>query len=484
MPAARAHPTAGRRRAGAGRALVAASIATLLAGLAPAGPAAAASHHHRPAPPAAEPFSLAPAMLEPVAFADLDGWAGDDHASAFATFLKSCAAIRSRGDPGAAAAGGPRPVFLALRPICARAEALHRPVGEARARAFFEHEFVALRIAPLDSELGFLTGYYEPEVAGAREPSADYAVPLYRRPPDLIAEPPPKGSPPANRGQAFRLENGEKVPYYDRGAIMDGALAGKGLEIAWIKDPADAFFAHIQGSVRVKLPDGGVLRLNYDGHNGQPYTPVGRVLVEQGILPREKVSMDAIRAYISADAEKGRELMRQNRSYVFFRRVDGLKPGDGAVGAQGLPLTAGRSIAVDRGLHVYGTPFYIEADLPTGANAVSEHFRRLMIAQDTGSAIIGPARADLFFGAGAAAGSVAGRIRQPGRFTLLLPRALDPARRHAPRPVARPADAPKAVPVAADAPAEIAPQAPAADTPPAPVPARVPTPTPTPAPAP
>jgi len=214
--------------------------------------------------------------------------------------------------------------------------------------------------------------------------------------------------------------------------------------VAWIKDPADAFFSHIQGSVRVRLPDGEVLRLNYDGHNGQTYTPIGRLLVERGLVPREKMSMDAIRTYITDHPAEGRELMRQNRSYIFFREATELKAGDGAVGAQGLPLTAGRSIAVDKVIHVYGTPFFIDAQLPLAQAGVSEPFEKLMIAQDTGSAIIGPARADIFFGAGKEAGSTAGRIQHPGRFAVLLPRALDPSKVHAPLPIARPKDMPAA----------------------------------------
>ena len=392
-------------------------------------------------PPAV--FRMPEAALEPVDFAALEGWAGDDHAAAFATFRKSCTKLAAGTD----IVRPPRSMFAALRQVCAKARRLRAPVSAAKARAFFEAEFRPLRIGPVEASTtavadGFLTGYYEPEVEGSRTRSADYAAPLYRRPPDLIAAPPPKGAPPSNKGQAFRRENGELVPYYDRAAIEDGALAGRGLEICWIKDPSDAFFAHIQGSVRVRLAEGGVLRLNYDGHNGQAYTPVGRLLVERGLVPREKMSMDAIRSYIADHPDEGLELMRANRSYVFFRIAHELSPEDGAMGAQGLPLTPGRSIAVDRALHVYGTPFFVEAALPLDSAQAADPFQKLMIAQDTGSAIIGPARADLFFGAGDEAGSVAGRIRHPGRFAVLVPRRLDPARWPAPRPLPRPADAP------------------------------------------
>ncbi|GAB4070145.1 MltA domain-containing protein [Ancylobacter sonchi] len=402
----------------------------LAAGLILVSPAVQARAVPSPAPPL-----FADAAVEPLAFADLPGWREDDPRAALAAFRRSCGKIRSGSDLVDPA----RPVFTALKRTCRQAARLPARLSEARARAFFEREFRPLRVAPLTSDQGFLTGYYEPEVAGSRTRTDDYATPLYRRPPDLILEIPSQDGVPANRGKAFREENGVRVPYYDRAAIDDGALAGKGLEVAFIRDPADAFFAAIQGSVRVRLPDGRLLRLNYDGHNGQPYTPVGRILVEKGIVPREKMSMDAIRAYIAAHPEEGKALMRENHSYVFFRIADQLSDSDGAVGAQGLPLVAERSIAVDKRIHVYGTPIFLDAQLPLGADGASQPFRRLTIAQDTGSAIVGPARADIFFGAGAEAGSIAGRIKDPGNFAVLVPRSVDPFRPHpAPRPSRRP----------------------------------------------
>ncbi|MBS7543606.1 MltA domain-containing protein [Ancylobacter oerskovii] len=402
----------------------------LIAGLALSSPAA----HAGSAPP---PPLFGEAAVEPLRFADLPGWRDDDPREALAAFRRSCGKIRWGRD----LVEPPRPVFTALKRVCRHAGRLPARPGERQARAFFEREFRPLRVVPLDAPQGFLTGYYEPEVAGSPVRTDDYATPLYRRPPDLILEAPPQNGVPANRGKAFREENGARVPYYDRAAIEEGALAGKGLEVVFIRDPADAFFAAIQGSVRVRLPDGRLLRLNYDGHNGQPYTPVGRILVERGIVPREKMSMDAIRAYIAAHPEEGRALMRENRSYVFFRVADQLSDKDGAVGAQGLPLVAERSIAVDRRIHVYGTPVFIDAELPLAAEGALQPFRRLTIAQDTGSAIIGPARADIFFGAGSEAGSLAGRIRHPGDFAVLVPRAVDPFRPHpAPHPPRRPTD--------------------------------------------
>src|SRR5205814_562185 len=184
--------------------------------------------------------------------------------------------------------------------------------------------------------------------------------------------------------------------------IEDGALATRNLELCYLKDANDLLFIQIQGSARIRLTDGSVLRVNYDSHNGQSYTPVGRILIERGIIPREEMSMDRIRKWMAENPEGGKELRRQNKSYVFFRTV-GLPEHEEARGAQGVPLTAIRSIAVDRSLHVYGTPFFIGAELPIGSETSTTKFRRLMIAQDTGSAIVGPARADIDFGAGAKA---------------------------------------------------------------------------------
>jgi membrane-bound lytic murein transglycosylase A len=176
----------------------------------------------------------------------------------------------------------------------------------------------------------------------------------------------------------------------------------------------------------VRLEDGAMLRINYDAHNGYSYVPVGRVLIERNLVPREEMSMQRIREWMHDNPDGAKDVRRQNRSVVFFRIV-GLNDDTEAIGGQGIPLSAGRSIAVDKALHVYGTPFFIEADLPLASPKSQSPFRRIMIAQDTGSAIVGPARADLFFGAGDEAGQVAGRIRQPGRFAILLPREIDPA---------------------------------------------------------
>ena len=200
-------------------------------------------------------------------------------------------------------------------------------------------------------------------------------------------------------------------PYYDRAEIEDGAIAGRGLEICWLKSQTDLLFTQIQGSARVRLEDGSTLRINYDSYNGYPYTAVGRILIERNIIPKDQMSMQRIRQWMNENPDGAKELRRQNRSYVFFHEVK-LSDKDEAIGAQGVPLTPGRSIAVDKSLHVYGTPFFIEGELPIESEQAKTPFHRLMIAQDTGSAILGPARADIYFGAGPEAGRVSGRLRQ------------------------------------------------------------------------
>jgi membrane-bound lytic murein transglycosylase A len=367
------------------------------------------------------PLKITDAALEPAAWEELDGWDRDDHASAFATFQASCRPI-VHGKPGADV----RLVRAALQPVCGRALAARR-LDEAAARTFFETNFRPVHIRRLTDSAGFLTGYYEPIVDGSRFPTREFSVPLYRRPRDLVVPGVAKPAAPLpNSGKVFRqTADGELVPYYDRGEIEDGALDGQHLELCWLRSRTDALFIEIQGSAQVRLEDGTMMRLNYDAHNGYSYVPVGRVLIERKLVPREEMSMQRIREWMQANPEDANDVRRQNRLVVFFRIV-GLTEDGAAIGAQGIPLSAGRSIAVDKALHVYGTPFFIEAELPLENSRTTSPFRRTMIAQDTGSAIVGPARADLFFGAGEAAGQVAGRIRQPGRFTVLLPREIDP----------------------------------------------------------
>jgi membrane-bound lytic murein transglycosylase A len=376
------------------------------------------------------------AQYEPVEWVGLDGWASDDHATAFATFLESCRALNASRQPA-------QPVAIAdaLKAVCTRAMAAV-PLDEDAARKFFENNFRPLRISRLGESNGFLTGYYEPIIEGSRVPTGEFTAPLYRRPPNLVASGQRKLGDlfPSKGVKVGRRAGGRKiVPYYDRGEIEDGALDGWHLEICWLRSEIDVLFAQIQGSARIRLEDGSVLRVNYDSHNGWPYTPVGRALIDRKIIPKDEMSMQRIRDWMAANPDAAKEVRRQNRSYVFFR-ITSLETEDEAVGGEGVPLKPGRSIAVDRSLHAYGTPFFITADLPITNDKGGMKFRRLMFAQDTGSAIVGPARADIYFGAGGEAARIAGRIKNPGQFVMLLPRELDPveAGRSVPLPPKRP----------------------------------------------
>ncbi len=241
---------------------------------------------------------------------------------------------------------------------------------------------------------GLFTGYYEIEAKGSLTRHGPYETPIYRKPADL--------------GSGARPTRAE---------IEDGALAGRGLELLWLDDPVDAFFLEIQGSGRVGLAGGGSVRVGYDGQNGAPYVAIGRLLIERGSIPREKMSMSAIRTWMNEHPEAGAALRRENPSYVFFREI-----GDqGPIGAEGVVLTPERSIAVDRSFIALGTPIWLEAD---ERYALAESVRRLVVAQDTGGAIKGPVRGDVFWGTGADAGTRAGIMNARGRYYLLLPRAV------------------------------------------------------------
>jgi membrane-bound lytic murein transglycosylase A len=391
------------------------------------------------------PLVMRDAQIEPVPWSALDGWATDDQAGAYAAFKTSCAAIL-RADRKRRQA---RAMLDGLYHACAHARS--GSLDAAGARKFFETNFRPVRIAALGENQGFLTGYYEGVFAGSRVRTDEFTVPIYRAPVNLVLAGASRvANFPSSGAKVGRLVGKRRiVPFYDRAAIEEGALAGRGLEICWVKDPVDAFFAQIQGSARVRLTTGELLRINYDAHNGHPYFPVGRDLIDRGIIPKEEMSMDRIRAWMTANPEEATALRRKNRSFVFFRET-GLGEHDEPIGAQGVPLTTGRSIAVDKNIHVYGTPFWIEAELPIDSEKPETRFRRLMVAQDTGSAIIGPARADIYFGAGEDVGSIAGRIKQNGRFVMLVPRSLDPVTTvHVPLPRARP----QRLPVATNAPA-------------------------------
>ncbi|MEY1557099.1 murein transglycosylase A [Yoonia sp. R2331] len=313
------------------------------------------------------------AVAEPnytfLSFDELDGWAADDHAAALSVFAETCGDI-------------PRTDWQRL---CAFAKD-----GPA-ARDFFETFFQPVLIEDGDPML--FTGYFEPEIAGDLGRSEAYAHPIYRLPDDLV----------------------EGQPYLTRREIEENeALAEKGLEIAWLADPVELFFLQVQGSGRIRLPDGEVIRVGYAGKNGRDYSSVGAKLVERGAFAAHEVSADAIKGWVKDNPEEGRELLWQNDSYVFFREVNEIPSEKGPLGAMNRSITTLRSIAVDPSITLLGAPVWIEKD-------GDDPMRRLMIAQDTGSAIKGAQRADIFFGTGPEAGRQAGNIKDGGRMVVLMP---------------------------------------------------------------
>ena len=317
-------------------------------------------------------FVAGTAVAEPVIslldFADLPGWAEDDHAAALAAFTVTCGDMRP-ADWGS---------------LCAIAK------DAPDARAFFELFFKPVLIE--DGEPMLFTGYFEPELPGARAPDERFRYPIHAVPDDL-----PTGT-----------------PWFTRREIDEGALAGRGLELAWLADPVDLFFLQIQGSGRIRLPDGSLMRVGYGGHNGHAYSSLGARLVAQGVFQPHEVSAEVIGNWVRANPEAGQELIWSNPSYVFFREVSEVPPDRGPLGAMNRSITTLRTVAVDPAFVPLGAPVWIEKD---GA----EPMRRLMVAQDTGSAIKGAQRADIFFGTGREAGRLAGRIRDAGRMVVLMP---------------------------------------------------------------
>jgi membrane-bound lytic murein transglycosylase A len=404
------------------------------------------AQHGGPSPEPEPPAETAPEPPAPAlrraAFADLPGWPSDAHAEILPVLQASCAAIRPMrpeaplgGEGEVALRAGTAGAWLA---ICLELRTLERSLprpprpgqGVAHqrrmaawmaARHMAVREFIEARFEPFAAGTGIMTGYYEPILRGATAPDEVFRTPLLARPPDLVEQPAPGN--PLRRRYGMMVE-GRLEPFHDRAAIDGGALAGRGLELVWVDDPADAFFLHIQGSGRVILPDGQLLRVGYAGQNGRGYVPVGRLLIERGEIPRERMSMQAIRAWIAeAGHERATELLRANPSYVFFRKVEELTPEQGPIGAMGVPLTPSRSVAVDRAHIPLGAPMFVTVRDPA-APRDAPPAGRLVVAQDTGGAIRGPARTDFFWGWGAEAGERAGRMRDEAAVFVLLPRQV------------------------------------------------------------
>lgn len=320
---------------------------------------------------AAALMAAAPAPAQMLDFEALDGWREDSHAQALATFLHTCDLIDAPD----------------WRPICAVAADV--PPDDASARSFFELFFKPVIVGDPPA---LFTGYFEPELEGSPTRSGRFQYPLYRRPPELQ----------------------DGTVFHSRAAIDNGALAGRGLEIAWLDDPIDAYFLQIQGSGRIRMTDGTVVRLGYAGANGHAYRSIGQEMVRRGSHTFDQVSAQEIASYVRRNPGPGRELLHTNPSYVFFRKIGTLSTEDGPIGAMGRSITTLRSVAIDPKFTPLGAPVWIEKD---GRGPI----RSLMVAQDTGGAIKGMQRADIFYGTGAGAGDAAGTVKDGGRMVLLLP---------------------------------------------------------------
>jgi membrane-bound lytic murein transglycosylase A len=385
-----------------------------------AGVGALAEASPPPKPP--EPRMRTSMSYAPLTFAQVPGWGEDDHAAAFKAFRKSCGRVLSLARDRPAAEKPALPVVPTPPPALAAAcEAATRQAGavtKAAAKAFFELHFMPNAVVHTGPQ-GLLTGYYEPLLKGSRTAEGDYQTPIFKRPPDLVnlVDETQRAAVATKYSHARKTETGVE-PYATRAAIEQGALKGRNLELMYFADPVEVFFLHIQGSGRVKLTDGSTVRVHYDGKNGHPYTSIGRYLIEQGILAADKISMGALKRWLRADPERGKQVMWQNASFVFFRelKVDTKGP----LGAMQAQLTPGRSLAVDPGYHALGLPIFVSAAGMKHVNKAGS-FNRLMVAQDVGSAIKGPERGDIYFGSGDAAGRVAGTTKHAARFIVLLP---------------------------------------------------------------
>ena len=354
--------------------------------------------------------------LEPATLGTIPGWRQDTLAQTLPALQAGCRRLGQLppdtvlGGAGLAAQFGGQAGRWAT--VCTAARSLV-PGDEAGARRFYEQWFQPYRIAGQ----ALITGYYEPEVPGALAPGGAYSTPLLARPADLLRGPPPAGNPdgPPSMG---RLEHGQMVPYWSRAEIEAGRAGAAARPLLWVAGPADLFLLQVQGAGRIRLADGSVIRVAYDGKNGRPTTPIGRVLIERGALAPADVTMQTIRAWLAVNPGQAGAVMDRNEDYVFFRVLTGADPGLGPPGALGTNLLAGRAAAVDRHAVPLGTPLFIDTTDPvTGAL-----WRRLVLAQDSGTDIVGAARAGLFLGSGGLAEQQAGRMHQAGTAYMLLPR--------------------------------------------------------------
>lgn len=361
----------------------------------------------------------AASKYERVEFAAIPGWNDDNHASALKAFRISCKRLGEiAANPAKDSKFKPDPKILG---ICGALTAIPANVKAEAARQFFEHYFDAHKVVHTGPD-GLLTGYYEPIVEGSRTADERFKTPIYKRPADLVDV-----VDESNRGTKngvfthLRQTVAGLVPFATRDEIDKGALKGQKLELMYLEDPVEVFFVQIQGSAKVRLRDGKIVRVGYDGKNGHPYSSIGRYLIDKGEIPVERMSLDALREWLKANPDKARDAMWFNKSYVFFKEHPDVG-NEGPHGVHQIPLTTGRSLALDPGYHAIGLPVFVVSPTLRHAPSTKGGFRRLMIAQDVGSAIKGPERGDIYFGSGLKAGKLAGVTKHRGNFFVLLPK--------------------------------------------------------------
>ena len=357
----------------------------------------------------------------PTSFENLPGWLTGRHAGAVDAFRRSCGRFAPQ-PPDRAMGGAVDTGRIGDWGDACQVASFVPPGDDWSARQFFERFFRPYLVSDGTSAEGLFTGYYEPELRGCLSPRPGCTVPLYRLPEDVISvDLGAFRSSLSGETLVGRLSGATLVPYHDRGEIDAGALAGRGLELLWVEDRVEAFFLQIQGSGRVILDDGRMVRIGYAGKNGHSYTSIGRELVRQGEMTLDEASMQSIQAWIAANPDRADALLATNRSYVFFRELTG----EGPIGSQGAALTPLHSLAVDRRFIPLGAPMWIDLEDPTEPSGT---LRQMMVAQDTGGAIRGVVRGDFFWGAGDAAGQRAGRMKQRGQYFILLPVSVPPPR--------------------------------------------------------
>lgn len=353
-----------------------------------------------------------PPELRPIAFSALPGWTADNPTVALQQFRGVCKRFGWKTVDDPASKTWPT---LGRNADWATACAAAKAAPNTDPKTFVEAWFQPYQMGTATST-GLFTGYYEPEVAGSRSRGGPYQTPLYRKPADIVsAELGAFNADLKGKTVLGRIEKGRFVPYHARAAVARGALQGQGLELVWLAEPVAGFFMEIQGSGVVKLPDGSRMRIGYAGKNGRPYRAIGRDLIASGAIQRQDMSMQAIRSWLASNPGQAQGVMNLNPSVVFFREVKGRGP----IGAAGVPLAAGRSLAIDPKYAPLGGLVYIDVPHP---EPDQPPIRRLVVAEDTGGAIKGPIRGDLFWGTGDAAGEKAGRMAAQGRYYLLAPK--------------------------------------------------------------